>query len=159
MGCAARIVWRETKTGGGVGAVTHCWRACLPAGWRVRWASVSVRIDRGTTVRRSRQVTHFAGLRTEAGCSISVAIGLQLSVTANRAGPIWHVYPKGARRASRRIFAGCGAAGRGILKDPKAEERSLDCARDDKLESRLTEGRGNSKSQKRRETPAVRKKK
>ncbi len=26
------------------------------------------------------------------------------------------------------IFVGCGAAGRGILKDPKAEERSLDCA-------------------------------
>jgi len=93
---------------------------------------VSVRIDRGTTVRRSRQVAHFAGLRTEAGCSINVALGLQLSVTANRAGPIWHVYPKGARRAARWIFAGSGAAGRGILKDPKSEERSLDCARDDK---------------------------
>jgi len=77
-------------------------------------------------------VTHFAGLRTEAGCSINVALGLQLSVMANRAGPIWHVYPKGARRAARRIFAGCGAPGRGILKDPKSEERSLDCARDDK---------------------------
>jgi len=101
-------------------------------------------------VRRSRQVAHFAGLRTEAGCSISVAIGLQLCLAANRAGPIWHVYPKGARRASQQIFAGCGAAGRGILKDPKAEERSLDCARDDKLKSRLTESRGNSKSQKRR---------
>src|SRR3984957_2261162 len=150
MGCAARIVWRETKTGGGVGAVTHCWRACLPAGWRVRWASVSRRIDRGAIVRRSRQVAHFAGLRTEAGCSINVALGLQLSVTANRAGPNWHVYPKGARREARRIFAGCGAAGRGILKDPKAEERSLDCARDDKLESRPTESRGSSKSQKRR---------
>ena len=93
---------------------------------------MSRRIDRGAIVRRSRQVAHFAGLRTEAGCSINVALGLQLSVTANRAGPNWHVYPKGARRASRRIFAGSGAPGRGILKDPKSEERSLDCARDDK---------------------------
>jgi hypothetical protein len=35
---------------------------------------------------------------------------------ANPADPNWHVYPKGARRVAQRIFAGCSAAGRGILK-------------------------------------------
>jgi hypothetical protein len=65
---------------------------------------------------RTAQVLHFAGLRTEAGCSMSVAIGLQPSVAANRAGPIWHVYPKGARREAASIFARYDAAGRGILK-------------------------------------------
>ena len=99
---------------------------------RVRFASVAARIERSADRTCTAQVPHFAGLRTEAGCSISVALVLQLFVAANRAGPIWHVYPKGARRASQQIFAGCGAPGRGILKDPKSEERSLDCARDDK---------------------------
>jgi len=63
------------------------------------------------------QVTHFAGLRVEAGCSIGMALAMQPSVAANRAGPIWHVYPKDARRVARWIFVGCGMAGRGILKD------------------------------------------
>jgi hypothetical protein len=67
------------------------------------------------------QASHFVGLRTEEGCSLYVACGLQSSAAANRADPIWHVYPKGARREARWIFAGCGAAGRGILKDPKAK--------------------------------------
>jgi hypothetical protein len=66
--------------------------------------------------RRSRQVAHFAGLRTEAGCSIGMALGLQPFASGERAGPNWHVYPKGARRVARWIFVGCGAAGRGILK-------------------------------------------
>jgi len=46
-----------------------------------------------------------------------MALVLQLSTVANRADPIWHVYPKGARREAASIFARCDAAGRGILKD------------------------------------------
>jgi len=84
---------------------------------RVRCASVAARIERSADRTCTAQVPHFAGLRTEAGCSISVALVLQSFVAANRADPIWDVYPKGARRASQQIFAGCGAAGRGILKD------------------------------------------
>jgi len=71
------------------------------------------------------------GLRAGPDGSLYVACGLQPFMSANRAGPIGHVYPMGARRDAPWIFAGCGAAGRGILKDPKSEERSLDCARDD----------------------------
>ena len=71
----------------------------------------------GRPIGPAPQVPHFAGLRTEAGCSISVALVLQPFVAANRAGPIWHVYPKGARREAASIFARCDAAGRGILKD------------------------------------------
>jgi hypothetical protein len=57
------------------------------------------------------QVLHFAGFRTEAGCSMGVALVLQLSVAGNRADPNWHVYPKGARREAASIFARCDAAG------------------------------------------------
>ncbi len=94
--------------------------------------SAATRCQRGSAAGRSdlciAQVAHFAGLRPCGGGLFHVACGLQPYASANRAGPIWHVYPKGARRVALWIFVGCGAAGRGILKDPKAEERSLDCA-------------------------------
>jgi hypothetical protein len=79
-----------------------------------RWA---VRLGRGAIRDCAAQVAHFAGLRIEAGCSTGVALVLQLCVATSRASPIWHVYPMGARRVARWIFVGCGAAGRGILKD------------------------------------------
>ena len=94
-----------------------CWQACLLASMRVRWASMFSEARPSGDRRCIAQVAHFAVLRPGGGGLFHVARGLQPFVEANRAGPIWHVYPKGARRASRWIFAGCGAAGRGILKD------------------------------------------
>ncbi len=102
--------------------------ACLWASMRVRCDSVSARLGCRFDRIYIAQVAHLAGLRLCGDGLFHVARGLQPSVAANGADPIWHVYPKGARRVARWIFVGCGAAGRGILKDPKAEERSLDCA-------------------------------
>jgi hypothetical protein len=96
--------------------VCRCWQACLPAGMRVRWASIFSEARPSGDRRHVAQVAHFAVLRAGGGGLFHVARGLQPFVEGNRAGPNWHVYPKGARRASRWIFIGCGAAGRGILK-------------------------------------------
>ena len=97
--------------------VCRCSQACLAASMRVRWASVSARLGVSANGTRSAQVAYLAGLRTGGGGLFHVARGLRPSASAKRAGPNRHVYPKGARPASRWIFAGCGAAGHGILKD------------------------------------------
>ena len=98
------------------------WR--MAAGRRVSGQAMRVWLGLGVSEARPSgdpiyiaQVAHFAGLRLRGGGLFHVARGLQPYASANRAGPIWHVYPKGARRVARWIFVGCGAAGRGILKD------------------------------------------
>jgi hypothetical protein len=58
----------------------------------------------------------FRGTSRESGLLVPSGIRPATIRDANPASPNWHVYPKGARRASQRIFAGCSAAGRGILK-------------------------------------------
>ena len=99
------------------------WSSCHIAGGRVSWqASVSAapRRQRGLTMERSsvnrasgtfRGASHRGGLIDQRGTRPATVHG-----GASCADPNWHVYPKGARRAARWIFAGCGAAGRGILK-------------------------------------------
>ena len=145
--CARQAgAWR--KRAKALELVSHCWRACLPAGWRVRWASVSAGLDRGAIERKSRKWYISRGFAERRAGRSAWHSACNRSRWASCADPNWHVYPKGARRVSQRIFAGCGAAGRGILKDPKAEERSLGCARDDKLRR---------SSKRAGETPAVRK--
>lgn len=44
---------------------------------------------------------------------------------ANRAGSIWHVYPKDAEWEAGRIFIRRGVAGRGILKRPREMTKSI----------------------------------
>ena len=97
--------------------VCRCWQACLPAGMRVRWASMFSEARPSGDRRCIAQVAHFAVLRAGGGGLFHVARGLRPSASAKVAGPNWHVYPKGARRVALWFFAGCGAAGRGILKD------------------------------------------
>ena len=97
--------------------VCRCSQACLAASMRVRWASMFSEARPSGDGTCIAQVAYFAGLRAGGGGLFHVARGLRPSASAKGAGPNWHVYPKGARRASRWIFAGCGAAGRGILKD------------------------------------------
>ena len=107
------------------------WR--IAAGRRVSGqacVSAATRCQRGSAVGRSylhRASGTFRWPSPVRRGLFHVARGLQPYASANRAGPIWHVYPKGARRVALWIFVGCGAAGRGILKDPK-QGRKVDCA-------------------------------
>jgi len=72
--------------------------------WRRGWAV-------GRFVPGPRKCHISLGFALRRGCSMSVALALQPFVAANRAGPIWHVYPKGVRREAASIFARCDAAG------------------------------------------------
>src|SRR5579864_2641213 len=117
-----------------------------------RWA---VRLGRGAIRNCGAQVAHFAGLRIEADCSTGVALVLQLCVAASGAGPIWHVYPMGARRVARWIFVECGAAGRGILKDRRISRAGPfaghpERSRGISLRSRLDDGAARDQKKNRR---------
>jgi hypothetical protein len=87
------------------------WQACVSAGPRCQRSSGARRSSVHRASDTFRWPSHAGGLL------MSVALVMQPSMAANRAAPIWHVYPKGARREAASIFARCDVAGRGILKD------------------------------------------
>jgi hypothetical protein len=87
--------------------------AATPVFARPRFGSRAIRARAASIAANAT----FRGTSRENGLLVPSGSRPATTHDANPASPNWHVYPKGARRVSQRIFAGCSAAGRGILKD------------------------------------------